>query len=94
MKNIILVLMVMVLLLGVAWAGEKEELALKWRALVAEYQLAEIRFNQVKQEVNDFAVMLDAKGLMIGQGNVVIEKPKEPAKDIPKPIPSKEVPKK
>jgi hypothetical protein len=93
MKKLVVVLVAVVLLAGVAWAGEKEELALKWRALVAEYQLAELRFNQVKQEVSEFGAMVDAKGLML-QGGVVVEKPKEPPKDAPKVPTPKEIPKK
>ena len=85
MKRLIIVLLI-VLLASVVVAGEREELALKWRALVAEYQLAELRFNQIKEEVKEFAIMLDAKGLIL-QGGVVVEKPKEPPKDEPPPPP-------
>lgn len=62
------------------WAGEKEELSLEWRALVAEYNLAFERFQQVNPQYKallEFQKKLEAKGLMFEKGTgKVIEKPK------------------
>ncbi len=82
-KIIVILLLAIIFLAGVCLAGEREELALKWRALVAEFQLAQLKFQQVQDQVQEFNKELEAKGLMIQNGQVVA-KPKETPKEAPK----------
>ncbi len=82
-KIIVILLLAIIFLAGVCLAGEREELVLKWRALVAEFQLAQLKFQQVQDQVQEFNKELEAKGLMIQNGQVVA-KPKETPKEVPK----------
>jgi hypothetical protein len=61
-------------------AGEKEELNLELRALVAEYNLAFTKFQQASPEykaIDEFFKKIDTKGLSFVDGKIV-EKPKAP----------------
>jgi hypothetical protein len=61
-------------------AGEKEELNLELRALVAEYNLAFTKFQQASPEykaIDEFFKKIDTKGLQFVDGKIV-EKPKPP----------------
>jgi hypothetical protein len=83
MKKFVVVLAI-VLMAGVAWAGEKEELNWEYRALVAEFSVAQQMLPQFRA-LQDFGQKLDAKGFTIEKGQVV---------EKPKPAPKKEEPKK
>ena len=67
------------------WAGEKEELQWKARALVAEYQLKQEQFTKISDQLKEFIFELSQKGLEIRDG-VVVEKLKieSPLKESPK----------
>jgi hypothetical protein len=85
MKSIFLVCLCCVFVLGCfgySGAAERDELAWKGRALVAEYQNAQKAFSQAQTELTTFLQELDKKGLVYKDG-VIVEKPK-PAK-IPEP---------
>ena len=62
------------------YGGEKEELSLEWRALVAEYNLAFERFKQASpefQKLREFRQKLDAKGFIFEENTgKIVEKPK------------------
>jgi hypothetical protein len=75
MKKLVVVLMVMLLMVGWAWAGEKEELNWEYQALVARFSLAQQRLPELRA-IQDFAQKLDAKGYMIDKDGQVVEKPK------------------
>lgn len=77
----------MVLLASIGWAGEKEELQWKGRAIVSEYQLRQQQFNEASAALAEFAKELDAKGYIF-QGNQIVEKPKPKAEE-PKKEPKK-----
>jgi len=70
---------IMILFCVEAFAGEKEELSLEWRALVAEYNLAFERFKQTSPEfknLREFHQKLNAKGFMFEKDTgKIIEKP-------------------
>ena len=73
----------MILLAGVklCFAGEKEELQWKAKALVAEYQLRQAQFQQANDALNAFIRELDQKGLAYQDGKIIEKlKPKEPPK--------------
>ena len=71
---------------GLIWAGEKEELQWKGKALIAEFQLRQQQFNEANAALEAFVKELDAKGFMF-QNNQIIEKPKP---DVKKEEPKKE----
>ena len=87
----------------VTWAGEKEDLTLKYEALVARfnraqqvlpelaaYQAAQQRMPEFKA-LQEFGQELDKKGYMIGTDGQVIERPvSKPAE--PKPVPKAPAP--
>ncbi len=73
-------------LLTFAYAGEKEELQWKARALSAEATLHNNRLVETQRAIQDFMKELDAKGYMVTQDGTVTEKPK-PAPPVDKSIP-------
>lgn len=81
MKKLVIVLLI-VLFASVAWAGEKEELNWEYRALVAEFNVAQQMLPQFRA-LQDFGQRLDAKGFTIEKGQIV-EKPKPAPKGEPK----------
>jgi hypothetical protein len=82
MKRLIIILLAVVLAASVVFAGEREELTWKGKALIADYQLKQQAFGQAQQELQLFLKELDEKGLIFKDG-IVVEKPK------PKPEPKK-----
>lgn len=72
---------------ALCYAGEKDELAWKGRALVAEYQLQQSKFNDAQTNLQTYLKELETKGLQYKDGQV-IEKPKpkppEPKAEPPK----------
>ncbi len=90
MKKLIIIVLAVVFWAGVCLAGEREELALKWRALVAEYQLAQMKFQDAQKQVQEFTKELDGKGLMVDNTGQVVSKPKPvPKLEVPKEVPKK-----
>jgi sensor domain CHASE-containing protein len=90
MKRLIIMLLAVVAFVifvcaVITWAGEKEErLQLEYRALVAEFNLAQQRLPQF-QALTEFMQQLDKQGYMVKNGQIV---------ENPKPAPKKEEPKK
>ena len=81
MKRLIIVLFI-VLFAGIAWTGQKEELNWEYRALVAEFNVAQQMLPQFRA-LQDFGQRLDKMGFTIKDGQVV-ERPKvEPIKPAP-----------
>jgi hypothetical protein len=80
LKNVVIVVLILgVIFCGVTvWAGEKEELQWKARALVAEVNLAQQQLNLSIKAINDFKQELDSKGFMFQQDGTIVEKPKPP----------------
>ncbi len=58
------------------YAGEKEELQWKARALSAEAALHNNRLVETQRAIQDFLKELDVKGFMATQDGTVVEKPK------------------
>ena len=90
-KSICLVCFCCCLLLALSvssFAGDKEELAWKARALVAEYQMKQQAFTQAQTDLQAFLKELDTKGFMYKDG-VIVEKPKPPEKKAEPPKPGK-----
>ncbi len=76
---------------GITFAGEKEELQWKARALVAEAtvsklqsDLGQCRSGHNQQAIQDLIKELDSKGYVIQQDGTIAERPKPPV-DKPKP---------
>jgi hypothetical protein len=80
MKWFYFLLIISIFIGSIAIAGEKEELQWKLRALSDESQIIQVQKERNDREIQDFLKDLDAKGYMIGQGGVIIEKPKKPDK--------------
>ena len=83
MRFVIIVLVSVVLLATVAFAGEKEEQSWKAEALVAKFKIAsqEVKdaneaFTKAKEELTKFAKELDAKGFQLQMDGQIVEKPK------------------
>jgi hypothetical protein len=110
MKKLIVVLAMVLLVVLIAWAivtwaGEKEDLTLKYEALVARfnraqqalpelatYQAAQQRMPEFKA-LQEFGQELDKKGYTIGTDGQVIERPKDaPRPAEPKPAPKAPAP--
>ncbi len=64
------------------WAGEKEELQWKARALIAEANLYQSKLSEAQKTIQDFVKELDAKGYMADRDGNIIEKPKPPVKPV------------
>ena len=67
------------------FAGEKEELQWKARALIAEANLFQSKVGDAQKAIQEFIKEIDTKGYMVNQEGNVIEKPK--AQTPPPPIP-------
>ena len=76
---ILLVCAVTIFFVGIIYAGEKEELQWKAKALIADFQLKQAQFQQANDVLTSFLKELDQKGF-IYKDEVVVEKPKEPPK--------------
>jgi hypothetical protein len=79
MKKIILLVVSVILLSSVSWAGEKEELSWKAKALISDYQLKQVQLQQANEALTVFLKELDQKGFIYKDG-VIVEKPKPPEK--------------
>ncbi len=66
------------MMVGVSFAGEKEEYQWRARALVAEANLLQIRLVEAQKTIQDFIKELDLKGFMVSQDGSIMEKPKKP----------------
>ena len=67
---------------SIVWAGEKEELNWKAKALIADFQLKQIQLQQANDVLTSFLKELDEKGFIYKDG-VIVEKPKEVKKPEP-----------
>jgi len=84
MRKLVIILAIM-LLATVSFAGEKEELNWKAKFLISDFQLKQQQFNQAQMDLQEFLKELETRGYIFKDGQV-IEKPK--------PTPKKEEPKK
>ena len=81
MKSMVIIFCIIISLLWIipfSWAGDKEELQWKAKALIAESQLRQEQLKQANQAVIDFIKELDQKGFTYKDG-LVIAKPKPEA---------------
>ncbi len=92
MKKLVLVVLAIAMLgfSTLTFAGEKEELSLKARALVAEANLAQsnaalwqIRGTEAQKAIQDFIKEIDQKGFMATPDGNIVEKPKAPVESKP-----------
>lgn len=96
MKKLVLVVMVMAMLgfSTLTFGGEKEELQLKARALVAEANLAQsntqlwqIRGTEAQKAIQEFIKELDQKGFMATPDGNIVEKTKPVAPSVAPQVP-------
>jgi len=84
MKKIILLVVSLVLFSSIGWAGEKETLQWKAKALIVDFQLKQVQLQTANDALTTFLKELDEKGFIYKDG-IVVEKPK----DVKKPEPPK-----
>ena len=83
MKKIVFIFALSLIFTGIAYAGEKEELQWRARALVAEANYLQLKLSDTQKLIQELFKELELKGYSIAQDGSIVEKPKKP---IDKPI--------
>jgi hypothetical protein len=76
--------LVLILLIGIGLAGDKEELSWKAKALISDFQLKQVQMQQANDALTAFLKEIEQKGFIYKDG-LIVEKPK----DVKKPEPPK-----